>query len=192
MAEQAYTPRLKQHYNDVRQGELDQAVRLHEPDAGAAPRQDRAEHGHRRSRRPIRKMVQAAARRSRDDRRPEARHHQGAQGDRDLQDPRGHGRSAPRSRCARPACTSSSTGWSPSRCRGCATSAACTRRASTAAAITRSGIKEHIIFPEIDYDKVEACWGMDIIICTTAQHRRRSAGAAQGVQLSVPQLADAR
>lgn len=31
------------------------------------------------------------------------------------------------------------------------------------------GIKEHIIFPEIDYDKVEQIWGMDIIVCTTAQ-----------------------
>lgn len=31
------------------------------------------------------------------------------------------------------------------------------------------GIKEHIVFPEIDYDKVESVWGMDIIICTTAR-----------------------
>ncbi len=31
------------------------------------------------------------------------------------------------------------------------------------------GIKEHIIFPEIDYDKVEQIWGMDIIVCTTAK-----------------------
>ncbi|WP_088345064.1 MULTISPECIES: 50S ribosomal protein L5 [Rhodomicrobium] len=30
------------------------------------------------------------------------------------------------------------------------------------------GIKEHIVFPEIDYDKVEAIWGMDVIVCTTA------------------------
>ncbi len=30
------------------------------------------------------------------------------------------------------------------------------------------GIKEHIVFPEIDYDKVESVWGMDIIVCTTA------------------------
>ncbi|MBN8955627.1 MAG: 50S ribosomal protein L5 [Rhizobiales bacterium] len=30
------------------------------------------------------------------------------------------------------------------------------------------GIKEHIIFPEIDYDKAESAWGMDIVICTTA------------------------
>ena len=30
------------------------------------------------------------------------------------------------------------------------------------------GIKEHIIFPEINYDKVDHVWGMDIIVCTTA------------------------
>ncbi|MDR3499099.1 MAG: 50S ribosomal protein L5 [Parvibaculum sp.] len=31
------------------------------------------------------------------------------------------------------------------------------------------GLKEHLIFPEIDYDKVDQVWGMDIIICTTAK-----------------------
>jgi large subunit ribosomal protein L5 len=31
------------------------------------------------------------------------------------------------------------------------------------------GIKEHIIFPEINYDKAEAIWGMDVVICTTAK-----------------------
>lgn len=31
------------------------------------------------------------------------------------------------------------------------------------------GIKEHIIFPEIDYDKIDRVWGMDVIICTTAK-----------------------
>jgi large subunit ribosomal protein L5 len=31
-----------------------------------------------------------------------------------------------------------------------------------------TGIKEHIVFPEIDYDKVDAIWGMDVIVCTTA------------------------
>jgi len=30
------------------------------------------------------------------------------------------------------------------------------------------GLKEHIVFPEIDFDKVDVMWGMDIIICTTA------------------------
>jgi len=31
------------------------------------------------------------------------------------------------------------------------------------------GVKEHIIFPEIDYDKVDRMWGMDIVIATTAR-----------------------
>lgn len=31
------------------------------------------------------------------------------------------------------------------------------------------GLKEHIVFPEINYDKVDAMRGMDIIICTTAK-----------------------
>ena len=31
------------------------------------------------------------------------------------------------------------------------------------------GIKEHIIFPEIDYDKAESILGMDIVVCTTAK-----------------------
>ncbi|VTZ22946.1 50S ribosomal protein L5 [Methylocella tundrae] len=31
------------------------------------------------------------------------------------------------------------------------------------------GIKEHIIFPEINYDQVESIVGMDIIVCTTAK-----------------------
>ncbi|MFY9693235.1 MAG: 50S ribosomal protein L5 [Xanthobacteraceae bacterium] len=30
------------------------------------------------------------------------------------------------------------------------------------------GIKEHIVFPEIDYDKATDIWGMDITVCTTA------------------------
>ncbi len=31
------------------------------------------------------------------------------------------------------------------------------------------GIKEHIIFPEIDYDKTGETWGMDITVCTSAR-----------------------
>jgi large subunit ribosomal protein L5 len=31
------------------------------------------------------------------------------------------------------------------------------------------GIKEHIIFPEIDFDKVSEARGMDITVCTTAK-----------------------
>ncbi|SCA55287.1 50S ribosomal subunit protein L5 [Candidatus Terasakiella magnetica] len=32
------------------------------------------------------------------------------------------------------------------------------------------GIKEQIVFPEIDYDQVDAIRGMDIVICTTADN----------------------
>ena len=31
------------------------------------------------------------------------------------------------------------------------------------------GIKEHLVFPEIDYDKAESVLGMDIIVCTSAK-----------------------
>jgi large subunit ribosomal protein L5 len=31
------------------------------------------------------------------------------------------------------------------------------------------GLKEHLVFPEIDYDKTDTAWGMDIVICTTAK-----------------------
>jgi large subunit ribosomal protein L5 len=30
------------------------------------------------------------------------------------------------------------------------------------------GLKEHIVFPEIDYDDVDEVLGMDVIVCTTA------------------------
>ncbi len=32
------------------------------------------------------------------------------------------------------------------------------------------GIKEHIIFPEIDYDKAADVWGMDVTVCTSARN----------------------
>jgi large subunit ribosomal protein L5 len=32
------------------------------------------------------------------------------------------------------------------------------------------GIKEHIVFPEIDFDKVSDSWGLDITVCTTARN----------------------
>ncbi|MBV9347184.1 MAG: 50S ribosomal protein L5 [Pseudolabrys sp.] len=32
------------------------------------------------------------------------------------------------------------------------------------------GIKEHIVFPEIDFDKASDVWGLDITVCTTARN----------------------
>jgi large subunit ribosomal protein L5 len=37
------------------------------------------------------------------------------------------------------------------------------------------GVKEQIIFPEIDYDRVEKIHGMDIVICTSAQSDEEAA-----------------
>src|SRR6188472_4675393 len=31
------------------------------------------------------------------------------------------------------------------------------------------GIKEHLVFPEINYDKAEQVWGMDVVIATSAK-----------------------
>src|SRR5580700_1326805 len=31
------------------------------------------------------------------------------------------------------------------------------------------GLREHIVFPEINYDEIDQIWGMDIIVCTTAE-----------------------
>ncbi|OIQ30538.1 MAG: 50S ribosomal protein L5 [Alphaproteobacteria bacterium MedPE-SWcel] len=31
------------------------------------------------------------------------------------------------------------------------------------------GLKEHIVFPEIDFDKIDESWGMDIVIATNAK-----------------------
>ena len=31
------------------------------------------------------------------------------------------------------------------------------------------GLKEHLVFPEIEFDKVDSIWGMDIVVCTTSK-----------------------
>src|SRR3990172_1485295 len=43
------------------------------------------------------------------------------------------------------------------------------------------GIKEHIIFPEIEYDKVESVLGMDIVVCTTARNDDEARALLKGL-----------
>ena len=31
------------------------------------------------------------------------------------------------------------------------------------------GLREHIVFPEINYDQIDQMWGMDVVVCTTAK-----------------------
>ena len=47
------------------------------------------------------------------------------------------------------------------------------------------GVKEQIIFPEIEYDKIDALRGMNITITTTAKTDDEAQGAARRVQLPV-------
>jgi len=42
------------------------------------------------------------------------------------------------------------------------------------------GLKEHIVFPEIDYDQVDQIWGMDVIVCTTANNDNEARALLRG------------
>ena len=45
------------------------------------------------------------------------------------------------------------------------------------------GIKEQIVFPEIEYDKVDKIRGMDVIICTTAANDEQAKELLRGFEL---------
>jgi large subunit ribosomal protein L5 len=45
------------------------------------------------------------------------------------------------------------------------------------------GLKEQIVFPEIDYDKIDAIRGMDIVICTTAGTDKEAKALLKGFDL---------
>lgn len=49
------------------------------------------------------------------------------------------------------------------------------------------GLKEHIVFPEINYDKVDSIWGMDIIVCTTAKTDEEARELLKHFQFPFPQ-----
>ena len=50
------------------------------------------------------------------------------------------------------------------------TSGACRPRRSTVEGNYTFGVTEQLIFPEVDYDRVDTIRGMDITICTTARN----------------------
>ena len=45
------------------------------------------------------------------------------------------------------------------------------------------GLKEQLVFPEIDYDKIDEVRGMDIIIVTTAKTDKEAKALLRGFQL---------
>ena len=54
------------------------------------------------------------------------------------------------------------------------------------------GVREQIIFPEIDYDAIDQVRGLDITITTTAAHRRRGVRAALGARDALRHLRPSR
>ena len=115
------------------------------------------------------KKVQSALADLAHDRRPEAGGDQVAQVDRHLQAARGHadrrqGHAAPGR-----ACTSSSTAWSTIALPRVRDFRGLNPKSFDGRGNYAMGIKEHIIFPEINYDEVDQIWGMDMIVCTTAK-----------------------
>ena len=47
------------------------------------------------------------------------------------------------------------------------------------------GLKEHIVFPEINYDQIDQMWGMDIIVCTTAKTDDEARGSPHRIPVPV-------
>ena len=45
------------------------------------------------------------------------------------------------------------------------------------------GLKEQIVFPEIDYDKVDEIRGMDIVVCTTAKTNEEAKALLKGFDM---------
>ena len=49
------------------------------------------------------------------------------------------------------------------------------------------GLKEHIVFPEINYDEIDQIWGMDIVVGTTARTDDEARALLQGIPVPVHQ-----
>lgn len=48
------------------------------------------------------------------------------------------------------------------------------------------GLKEQLVFPEIEYDKIDEIRGMDIIICTTAKTNEEALELLKGFNMPFP------
>ena len=171
-ATETYTPRLKQRYNDELRAALHEQLELASIMQSPDDRQDHAEHGRRRGQ----DRREADRRRSRgadDHRRPARAGAPRAQVDRPVQDPRRDAHRRARHAARRPHVGVPRSARVDRAARASATSAASTPTRSTGAATTRSGIREQIIFPEIDYDSINQIRGLDVAITTTATNGRR-------------------
>ena len=171
------TPRLLERYRTEVVPKLSQGVRVQERPPGAAPREGRGEHGRRRGD-AEREADREGGRGARRDHRPEGGDPQGAQVDRELQAAPGPG-----DRLHGDAARHAHVGvLRPARERGAAARArlqGVSPKAFDGRGNYTLGIREQIIFPEIDYDKVEKITGLNVTVCTTRPQRRRGQGAAR-------------
>jgi hypothetical protein len=74
----------------------------------------------------------------------------------------------------------------PSRCRVFATSGGLNPKSFDGRGNYAIGIKEHIVFPEVNYDKVDHDMGHGCRRVHNRADRRRGPGPAQGLQLPLP------
>ncbi len=52
------------------------------------------------------------------------------------------------------------------------------------------GLKEHIVFPEIEYDTVDSIWGLDIVICTSAKNDEEACALLREFNFPFPKEKD--
>ena len=130
------------------------------------------------------KILDDGVDRARGDRRPASFGPPLAQVDRAVQAARGHADRLQRDAARRPGCGSSWTGSSASPCLASATSGACRRKSFDGRGNYTMGIRDHLIFQEIDMNKVERPKGMNITFVTTAENDEQALHLLRG--LGVP------
>ena len=86
------------------------------------------------------------------------------------------------------ACGSFSTAWSRSAFRASAISAVSSPKAFDGAGNYTLGLKEQIVFPEIDFDKVDMIKGMNITFVTSAGTNDEAKALSRGPGHAVQEL----
>ena len=172
-------PRLRERYEQEVAAGADREVRLLDADAGAAPGEDHPQHGARRGeaeRQDARSGAASSWRRS-----PASSRTSAAPASR-----------SPPSRCARGCRSASRSTLRRARMwefldRLCSIAVPRIRdfrglnpRSFDGRGNYSMGVKEQLIFPEIDYDSIDEVRGLDVTITTTARDRRGGLRAAAG------------
>ena len=167
-------PRLRKLYDtEIREKlmqEFSLANRMQAPQAD----QDHDQHGPRRGGHQP-EAARQRRRRAGGDHRPAPGRHQGQEVDRGLQAARRARRSARWSRCAATRCTSSSIAWSTFALPRVRDFKGVSPKSFDGRGNYTLGVREEIIFPEINFEKLDKPKGMNITFNTTAPTTSRGA-----------------